>query len=386
MLMALKRGIIVAIGLLLQILLVLFTYLYLGDHITLINIIYQVMGFLIALGLIKYSKSYSYTLPWIVIILLFPLVGTLLYIIIGYNKKSSRLLKHIVESEKNIKKYLKQDAKLDKEISNISRMRYITDYSNFPVTTNNDVAYYKVGELAFPEMIKELKKAKKFIFLEYFIIAHGKMWDSILEVLKDKVKVLNDEIDPIKYIKDNLEEYKMSDKDIVLLIKYKNKDITAIDNELCKLKAYKLDNKEITKEDIENIVIKAKEEEDQLLFSLVDSIITKNKKLALENLNSLKEQAIDPFSIIALLDNQLRTLLQTYILREEGKKEKEITDILKIHPYRVKLALNNSYNYTRKEIENTILELAKLDYNIKSGREDKSLALDMFIINLKDKH
>ncbi|MBQ6477162.1 MAG: cardiolipin synthase [Bacilli bacterium] len=188
MLMALKRGIIVAIGLLLQILLVLFTYLYLGDHITLINIIYQVMGFLIALGLIKYSKSYSYTLPWIVIILLFPLVGTLLYIIIGYNKKSSRLLKHIVESEKNIKKYLKQDAKLDKEISNISRMRYITDYSNFPVTTNNDVAYYKVGELAFPEMIKELKKAKKFIFLEYFIIAHGKMWDSILEVLKDKVK------------------------------------------------------------------------------------------------------------------------------------------------------------------------------------------------------
>ncbi|MBQ3435835.1 MAG: DNA polymerase III subunit delta [Bacilli bacterium] len=208
----------------------------------------------------------------------------------------------------------------------------------------------------------------------------------IFKLLKDKVKVLNDEIDPTKYIKDNLEEYKMSDKDIALLIKYKNKDITAIDNELCKLKAYKLNNKEITKEDIENIVIKAKEEEDQLLFSLVDSIITKNKKLALEDLNSLKEQAIDPFSIIALLDNQLRILLQTYILREEGKKEKEITDILKIHPYRVKLALNNSYNYTRKEIENTILELAKLDYNIKSGREDKSLALDMFIINLKDKH
>ena len=208
----------------------------------------------------------------------------------------------------------------------------------------------------------------------------------IFKLLRSKVTVLNDEIDPFHYIKDNLEGYKMSDSEISLLIKYKNKDITAIDNELAKLKAYKLDNKEITREDIENIVVKAKEEEEQLFFSLVDSIITKNKKIALEDLNKLKEQSIDPFSIIALLDNQLRILLETYILREEGKKEKEITDILKIHPYRVKLALNNSYNYNRREIEETIRDLAQLDYNIKSGKEDKSLALDMFIINLKDKH
>ena len=89
--MAIKRALIVIIGLLLQILLFLFTYLYLADHIVLINFLYEIIGFLIVLGLIRNSKSYSYILPWIVIILLFPVVGSLLYLIIGYNKKTSRI-------------------------------------------------------------------------------------------------------------------------------------------------------------------------------------------------------------------------------------------------------------------------------------------------------
>ena len=187
MFMAIKRGIVVVIGLSLQILLFLFTYLYLGDHVTVISVIYQVLGFLIVLWLIKNSKSYAYTLPWIVIILLFPLVGTLLYLILGYNKKISRALKSIKSSENNAKKYLVQDKNIRKEIGNNSRIKYITDYSNYPVTTNNDVTYYPIGELAFEEMLKELKKAKKFIFFEYFIVANGKMWNSILEILKQKV-------------------------------------------------------------------------------------------------------------------------------------------------------------------------------------------------------
>ena len=67
-------------------------------------------------------------------------------------------------------------------------MRYITDYSNYPITTNNDVDYYPLGELAFEEMLKELKKAEKFIFFEYFIVKPGIMWNKILDILKEKAK------------------------------------------------------------------------------------------------------------------------------------------------------------------------------------------------------
>ena len=117
--MAIKRGIVVALGLLLQILFFLFLYIDLAEHFILISGILKAAGFLLVLWLIKYSKSYSYILPWIIIIILFPLVGTLLYLIIGYNKKSSKLLKRIVSSEISNKKYLVQDKSIRKEIRQI---------------------------------------------------------------------------------------------------------------------------------------------------------------------------------------------------------------------------------------------------------------------------
>ena len=186
--MAIKRGLIVIIGLLLQILLFLFAYLYLGNQIFVLRVIYFVLGFLIVLWLIGNSTSYSYVLPWLIIILLFPLIGTLLYLIIGYNKRSSKLLKRIRANEKNIKKYLIQDERIKKETSNNGKIRYIVDHLNYPVSKNNDIKYYPLGEIAFEDMLKELKKAKKFIFFEYFIVASGKMWDSILDILKKKAK------------------------------------------------------------------------------------------------------------------------------------------------------------------------------------------------------
>ena len=184
--MVIKRGVVVVIGLLLQILLFLFIYLFFREQSFLFSIIYQLFGFVIVFWIIKNSRNLSFDLPWLIIILLFPLVGTLLYLIIGYNKRKSRTMKKILSNEKNINNYLVQDESIKKEIKDNSSIRYITDYLGYPVTANNDVEYYPLGELAFKEMLKEVKKAKKFIFLEYFIIAHGKMWDSLLEVLKEK--------------------------------------------------------------------------------------------------------------------------------------------------------------------------------------------------------
>ena len=212
-----KRGIIVAIGLLLQIILFLFAYLYLGEQFAIFNVFYKLLGLLIVLGLIRFSKSYSYILPWIIIILIFPIMGTLLYIIIGRNMKTSRLLKRITKNEKDMPNYLIQDEKLRKDINNNGRIRYLTDFAKYPVTTNNEVEYYPIGEEAFKEMIKELKKAKEFIFFEYFIVNRGKMWETILNILKAKaasgvdVRVMYDDLGSLttldKYYPKELEAY-----------------------------------------------------------------------------------------------------------------------------------------------------------------------------------
>ena len=122
--------------------------------------------------------------------MLFPIVGALLYIVIGGNLHKSIVLKAIKQSEEKGNKYFIQDEKIKKEIEsqNIGKINYLMNYLNFPVTKNNNINYYKLGEIAYPEMLKELKNAKKFIFLEYFIIKNGTMWSEILKILEEKAK------------------------------------------------------------------------------------------------------------------------------------------------------------------------------------------------------
>ena len=122
--------------------------------------------------------------------MLFPIVGALLYIVIGGNLHKSKVLKAIKQSEEKGNKYFIQDEKIKKEIEsqNYGKINYLMNYLNFPVTKNNNINYYKLGEIAYPEMLKELKNAKKFIFLEYFIIKNGTMWSEILKILEEKAK------------------------------------------------------------------------------------------------------------------------------------------------------------------------------------------------------
>ena len=197
---ALGRGIIIAIGILLQILLTVLIYLFLINKLVVIHVVYNIFKIIIILYLIKNSKNYSFTLPLIIILLLFPLIGTLLYITLGRNKFRSKTLKRIRAHESENKFYLKQDEKIKELYKDNGRLKYITDYTKYPATINNKVDYYPLGEIAFKEMLRELKKAKKFIFFEYFIVSHGKMWDSILKILKQKadegvdVRVIYDDL------------------------------------------------------------------------------------------------------------------------------------------------------------------------------------------------
>lgn len=186
--MAIKRGIFVLIGLLAQILLSLSIYLFFIEHVAIINIFFAILGLFLTLSLIRYSRNYSYTLPWIIILIMAPLIGTVMYLIIGENKNKSKILKNIVRSEEESKKYLVQDKKIREEFKDNGRIRYLSDFCGYPATRNNEVTYYPIGEKAFVAMLEELKKAEKFIFFEYFIVNHGKMWDSILEILEEKAK------------------------------------------------------------------------------------------------------------------------------------------------------------------------------------------------------
>lgn len=184
--MAAGRIAAAVIGLLLQIAVFVVINLFFAEHVIVVDLAYTIGALLLVLHLVRKSKSYSYNLPWIIILLMFPLVGALLYIVLGQNKKRSKTLKGITRQSQISSKYLTQDKSI--KFGNNGRLKYISDFSKYPVSCNNDINYYPLGDDAFPVMLEELKKAKKFIFLEYFIINHGKMWNSILKILEQKVK------------------------------------------------------------------------------------------------------------------------------------------------------------------------------------------------------
>ena len=187
---AIKRGLIVALGVIIQILLSLSVLIFFGQKIAIVEMLYGILSVLLVLGIIKESKNLSRDLPWIIIIMLFPIVGALLYIIIGGNLHKSKVLKNIKQSEENGYIFFTQNELIKKEVEegNNGQLKYLMNYLEFPVTKNNKIKYFPLGDIAFEEMLVELKRAKKFIFLEYFIIKKGQMWNEILKILEQKAK------------------------------------------------------------------------------------------------------------------------------------------------------------------------------------------------------
>ena len=203
----------------------------------------------------------------------------------------------------------------------------------------------------------------------------------LFKEINDKVSIIDTNINTFDFVKESLKSYKILDSDIYFLIDYVSDNITKLTNEIEKLKAYKLDSMEINRDDIINIVIEKKEDKDKILFSLIDYIMKKDIKNATNTLKNIDE--FDTTSIIGLLDSQLRIFIQTIILKEEGLNKDAIATKLNIHPNRIQKVLENIKNYNKEDIERLILELSSLDYNIKSGKTDQKIALDMYILNLK---
>ena len=146
----------------------------------------------------------AYKIAWIIPILVFPIFGGLFYLLFGGNRLSSRTRRKMEGTDRKMEEVLRPDYKAD-ELSSLGedavhQARYLEHIAHCPVYGNTETEYYPLGELCFTRMVEELKRAERYIFVEYFIIEEGKMWDTILDILKDKaqegvdVRVMYDDI------------------------------------------------------------------------------------------------------------------------------------------------------------------------------------------------
>ena len=184
------------------------------------------------------------------------------------------------------------------------------------------------------------------------------------------------------YIKDRLNKlgYKINNNDIDLIIKYVGDDLLNINNELSKLILYKMNNKDITTEDINNVISKNIHNN---IFDLVDCVVSNDKPKIFEIYEDLMHYSNeDATKIIVMLSNQFRLILQCKLLNEEGLRESEIAKKLAVHPYRVKLAIQKGKNLNYDLLKKYLLDLSNLDIDIKSGKTNKNIGLELFFLNM----
>lgn len=152
-----------------------------------------IFAFSIVLYIINKRNNPTIQLSWTILTLLVPVVGGLFYLFVETHPGQRILEKRLETLYKETHKYVKQDqqvrdALMQADIGTARMADYVRKHGNFSIYQNTKVRYLPLGELKLEAMIEELEKAEKFIFMEYFILAKGFMWERILEVLQRKVE------------------------------------------------------------------------------------------------------------------------------------------------------------------------------------------------------
>ena len=151
------------------------------------------LGFILSVYLINRKGNPAFKIAWMVPILTVPVFGALFYLYFHLQMESQLLNQQVVkevartaelsEQKEEDQKALEEDSA---QMANL--VSYLRKVSNSAVHTNTTARYYPSGESAFDVILRELSAAKHYIFIEFFIVDQGYMWETILEILRAKVK------------------------------------------------------------------------------------------------------------------------------------------------------------------------------------------------------
>ena len=205
----------------------------------------------------------------------------------------------------------------------------------------------------------------------------------IVKLLK-KVAVLLDaseltERDVKQYIRDSLRnhQYSIQEEALETLLVKTQYSLTNSMKELDKLTIASIDTKMIPLELVESLVAKTLE---QNIFELGESILKKEGVKALQIYHDMLLQKEDPLKMNAILLGQFRLLLQVSYLKKEGYQEPEIQKTLGVHPYRVKIALQQSRRFGLPLLEKAFMQLVDTEYALKTSVGIKEMQLEWFIL------
>ncbi|MCR5546242.1 MAG: cardiolipin synthase, partial [Lachnospiraceae bacterium] len=210
------RMIFSVLVLLLEAIFLLMIFSYLNKYAVWINTVTGVVALLLVLALYGSNINSSMRMPWIILILVAPILGVGLYLVVGLNSKTHKmrnryakinevLIPLLSENREEVNDCAYEKLKEDhKDLSTISN--YIWKNSAYPVYSNSDITYFSSAIEGLEAQKEAMKKAKKFILFEYHAIEDDIAWHGIFEIMKEKakegveVKVFYDDMGSIGFI------------------------------------------------------------------------------------------------------------------------------------------------------------------------------------------
>lgn len=216
------KAITLALAALAQIAVVVISIIHIHPFIKNLNWILEVVAILIVLYLIKSDINPVYKIPWIVVLLVFPVFGAVIYLVYGRAHFARREIKRATETSEACREALATRPYFNSDLKKLEpNIAVQTDYllrcADAPVYVNTTVRYFPLGDDMFPAMLKELERAEHFIFMEYFIIEEGLMFNSILRILEKKAEQGLD----VRFMYDSFGSIMKAPMDIVRRLKKK---------------------------------------------------------------------------------------------------------------------------------------------------------------------
>ena len=188
-----SRMIFAVISILAEVLVILFLVFSAGQVAGWIYTLFHFLGAVFVLRIYGSHKTASIRMTWMLVILLLPITGTLLYLLIGLNGHSLKMRKRYEDVDRILMPMLPKNQDVAekaraKDLRLGGIIEYIRRQAGYPVYQNTEVRYFDDGAKGFEAQKEDLAKAEKFIFMEYHAIEDAECWHEMLEVLVDRVK------------------------------------------------------------------------------------------------------------------------------------------------------------------------------------------------------
>lgn len=187
-----NRATLTALIVVAQIVFLLVSLFYLGEKFFQFYMFFEVLSALVVFHIIRKKTDPQIKLPWILLVLIIPPFGSVIYAMFHSDRprkkhlKISRLISTQNKFDTKTKKEIKEELK--KNENAYGQTNYLENIGQYPTFKNTELKYFESGEKMFESLVEELSKAKKFIFMEYFIIERGAMWGKIYKILQEKAQ------------------------------------------------------------------------------------------------------------------------------------------------------------------------------------------------------